>query len=76
MPTTLFNLTPRLLRGGAFSIALAFSLGCGVVSAQDAGEEASTVVYAADYFAQWQPITALDMLDRIPGQGAAGGPSP
>lgn len=75
MPTTLFNLTPRLLRGGAFSIALAFSLGCGVVSAQDAGEEASTVVYAADYFAQWQPITALDMLDRIPGQGAAGGPS-
>ena len=75
MPTTLFNLTPRLLRGGAVSIALAFSLGCGVVSAQDAGEEASTVVYAADYFAQWQPITALDMLDRIPGQGAAGGPS-
>lgn len=75
MPTTLFNLTPRLLRGGAFSIVLAFSLGCGVVSAQDAGEEASTVVYAADYFAQWQPITALDMLDRIPGQGAAGGPS-
>lgn len=75
MPTTLFNLTPRLLRGGALSIALAFSLGCGVVSAQDAGEEASTVVYAADYFAQWQPITALDMLDRIPGQGAAGGPS-
>ncbi len=75
MPTTLFNPTPRLLRGGAFSIALAFSLGCGVVSAQDAGEEASTVVYAADYFAQWQPITALDMLDRIPGQGAAGGPS-
>ena len=75
MPTTLFNLTPRSLRGGALSIALAFSLGCGVVSAQDAGEEASTVVYAADYFAQWQPITALDMLDRIPGQGAAGGPS-
>ena len=75
MPTTLFNLTPRLLRGGALSIALAFSLGCGVVSAQDAGEEASTVVYAANYFAQWQPITALDMLDRIPGQGAAGGPS-
>ena len=75
MPTTLFNPTPRLLRGGALSIALAFSLGCGVVSAQDAGEEASTVVYAADYFAQWQPITALDMLDRIPGQGAAGGPS-
>lgn len=75
MPTTLFNLTPRLLRGGPFYIALAFSLGCGVVSAQDAGEEASTVVYAADYFAQWQPITALDMLDRIPGQGAAGGPS-
>ena len=75
MPTTLFYPALRLLRGGALSIALAFSLGFGVVSAQDAGEEASTVVYAADYFAQWQPITALDMLDRIPGQGAAGGPS-
>ena len=75
MPTTLFYPALRLLRGGALSIALAFSLGFGAVSAQDAGEEASTVVYAADYFAQWQPITALDMLDRIPGQGAAGGPS-
>lgn len=75
MPTTLFSPAPRLLRGGALSIALAFSLGCSLVNAQDAGEEASTVVYAADYFAQWQPITALDMLDRIPGQGAAGGPS-
>ena len=75
MLTTLFSPAPRLLRGGALSIALAFSLGCSLVNAQDAGEEASTVVYAADYFAQWQPITALDMLDRIPGQGAAGGPS-
>ena len=75
MPTTLFSPAPRLLRGGALSIALAFSLGCSLVNAQDSGEEASTVVYAADYFAQWQPITALDMLDRIPGQGAAGGPS-
>ena len=66
---------PRTLRGGRLALALTLSFGCAAVSAQDAGDEASTVVYAADYFAQWQPITALDMLDRIPGQGAAGGPS-
>lgn len=75
MPLTLSNPAPRSLRSGALSLALALSLNCGSASAQDAGEEASTVIYAADYFAQWQPITALDMLDRIPGQGAAGGPS-
>ncbi len=40
--------------------------------AQDADGEDSTVVYAADYFSQWRPITAQDMLDRIPGQEAAG----
>ncbi len=35
----------------------------------------STVVYAADYFRDYAPITAQNMLDRIPGQNAGGGPS-
>ncbi|NBP72096.1 MAG: hypothetical protein EBU57_02675, partial [Alphaproteobacteria bacterium] len=30
--------------------------------------------YAADYFNEWQPITAQDMLDRIPGLAGGGGP--
>ncbi|MEX0827568.1 MAG: hypothetical protein WD005_01310, partial [Haliea sp.] len=40
--------------------------------AQDVNENDSTVVYPADYFQQWAPITAQDMLDRIPGQENAG----
>ena len=36
--------------------------------AQNTEEDNSTVVYPADYFSQWAPITAKDMLDRIPGQ--------
>ena len=38
------------------------------------GDE-STVVYQADYFDQWAPVTAQDMLDRIPGlsDGRSGG---
>ena len=36
--------------------------------AQDTDGQNSTVVYPAEYFSQWAPITAKDMLDRIPGQ--------
>jgi hypothetical protein len=73
-------IAPRhLSRLSALSLSLSIALGslllAPTAAAQDAGDETSTVVYAADYFDQWQPITALDMLDRIPGQGAAGGPS-
>lgn len=57
------------------ALTAASALTPGIAIAQDAGDEQSTVIYAADYFDQWQPITAQDMLDRIPGQGAAGGPS-
>jgi len=44
-------------------------------SAQDVSDDGSTVIYPAEYFSEWAPITAQDMLDRIPGQGQArGGP--
>ena len=33
----------------------------------------STVIYPAEYCAEYAPITAQDMLDRIPGQGSSGG---
>ncbi len=48
---------------------------CGVAitaQAQDTIGDGSTVVYPADYFTQWQPITAQDMLQRIPGQDGSG----
>jgi outer membrane receptor for ferrienterochelin and colicin len=34
---------------------------------QDAESADSTVVYQAEFFAQYNPVTANDMLDRIPG---------
>ena len=36
----------------------------------------STVVYPAEFFAQFNPITASDMLDRIPGVNVFGGGGP
>ncbi|GJM11602.1 MAG: hypothetical protein DHS20C12_00050 [Pseudohongiella sp.] len=38
------------------------------LTAQETDGENSTVIYPAEYFSQWAPITAKDMLDRIPGQ--------
>ena len=43
------------------------------VSAQDNVGDDSTVVYPARYFAEFNPVTAQDMLDRIPGVGTATG---
>lgn len=43
--------------------------------AQEADGENSTVVYPADYFSEYAPTSAQDMLDRIPGlSGGGGGP--
>ncbi|MEX0965306.1 MAG: TonB-dependent receptor [Pseudohongiellaceae bacterium] len=33
----------------------------------------STVIYTADFFSQYNPVTANDMLDRIPGLSLGGG---
>ena len=46
-----------------------------IASAQDNVGEDSTVVYPAGYFAEFNPVTAQDMLDRIPGVGSATGGS-
>jgi len=39
----------------------------GIVISQENIDDESTVVYPASYFAEWSPVTAQDMLDRIPG---------
>jgi len=46
-----------------------------VAIAQDTSGDDSTVIYPASYFEQWRPITAQDMLDRIPGQASSSGGS-
>jgi len=57
-------------------IAFAFTtFSLPVAFAQDDSSNDSTVVYTADYFAEYAPITAQDMLDRIPGQGQNSGRS-
>ncbi|NKB32497.1 MAG: hypothetical protein GKR91_05305 [Pseudomonadales bacterium] len=44
--------------------------------AQDNVGEDSTVRYPATYFSEWAPVTAQDMLDRIPGMDSGGGFGP
>ena len=59
-------------RLSALSLFLIFSTAS---FAQDNVGEESTVVYPADYFAEFNPVTAQHMLDRIPGVGSPGGGS-
>ena len=49
-----------------------FSLGSSI-SAQDSIGDDSTVRYPAAYFEEWAPVTAQDMMDRIPGLSSGGG---
>ena len=51
------------------------------IAQENVGEE-STVRYPASYFTEWAPVTAPDMMDRIPGlssnssRGGFGGGGP
>jgi len=60
-----------LLLGPLLSISLLSASGS--LLAQEVAEDGSTVVYTADYFAQWSPVTAQDMMNRIPGMSSGGG---
>ena len=59
----------------------ALSASTPAVLAQDAspspeepmGNADSTIIYDAEYFAEYNPVTASDMLDRIPGLNNGGG---
>ena len=48
-------------------IGVTLLLFSGIVIAQENIDDESTVVYQASYFSEWSPVTAQDMLDRIPG---------
>ncbi len=70
-----FRLRRTARASKAKSLSLAFLLGTlsvSVVGQDNVGDE-STVVYPASYFSQYSPVTALDMLNRIPGMEVAGG---
>src|SRR5690554_3479258 len=54
------------------AIVLLSSTSC-LLNAQQAQGNDSTVVFPASYFTQWAPVTAQDMINRIPGVGSATG---
>ncbi|MDP7455963.1 MAG: TonB-dependent receptor plug domain-containing protein [Gammaproteobacteria bacterium] len=67
---------PKSLRFLPFSLLLAANM-CQFAFAQDAStEEETTVMYPASYFEQYAPVSARDMLDRIPGVGSTTGGGP
>lgn len=55
------------------SAILMFLLTVVPAQAQEVAAESSTVVYPATYFTEYAPITAQDMVDRIPGVGSVTG---
>ena len=48
------------------------NLGSSIWAQESVGDD-STVRYPAAYFEQWAPVTAQDMMDRIPGLSSGGG---
>ena len=60
---------PTLLRCTFFTLSLC--LGSTSFGQDNVGDE-STVRYPADYFSEWAPVTAQDMMDRIPGLSSGG----
>jgi len=63
--------TPRTL-ATLSALALVLSISSTTYAQAPAGED-TTIVYPADYFTEYAPITAKDMVDRIPGAGNASG---
>lgn len=68
----LVSAQPGFAQESTPSQAPAESVGTQDPSETDANAD-STVVYSADFFAQYNPVTANDMLDRIPGISLGGG---
>ncbi len=73
MPFTLRPLARALSLSAAMAAAMALPLSA---SAQNLSEDETTVTYPASYFTQYGPVSARDMLDRIPGVGNTTGGGP
>lgn len=66
----------RSLSIAVISILALSGLSLNTAFAQVSEDGDSTIVYPASFFDQFVPITALDMLDRIPGQETSASPGP
>lgn len=68
------QLLSLLLLNRLSTLLLLFGFSLAAFAQDNVGED-STIMYPASYFAEFAPITAQDMLDRIPGVGTATGGS-
>lgn len=66
---------PTALNRLLLAVAMSAAIAVAPVSAQDNVGDDSTIMYPASYFIQYAPVTAQDMLNRIPGMEASGGGS-
>lgn len=70
-----FSLTAAVRRSLLLAPVLSISLlaAPSLLNAQEVVDNSSNIVYPASYFEQWAPVTAQDMLNRIPGMSATMG---
>ncbi len=76
-PSSLRPLTRNIAKALSLSATLAFAAALPMaVNAQNLSEDETTVTYPSDYFTQYGPVSARDMIDRIPGVGNTTGGGP
>lgn len=63
----------RTLKKLVFCFSFTFLVPWGFAQEQSITEDDATVTYPSAYFAQYAPVSAKDMLDRIPGVGSTTG---
>ena len=61
------GILPALCVGLLSSVILTPTLSFAADGEEDALSDASIVTYEADFFTQYDPVSLLDMLQRIPG---------
>lgn len=66
---TFASIRPKF-RGLTLGLAIGLA---SAAQAQDNVGDDSTVVYPSSYFTEYAPVTALDMVNRIPGMNISGG---
>lgn len=65
----------RLIGASMFALAAALAGGATAQTPPPAAADPNVTPYAPDYFAEFRPVTALDMIARIPGFQFDGGAS-
>lgn len=65
------RLSHNVFKLSLLSMALSTSVHLAAQSQTDSSLDDSTVVYDADFFQQFSPVSVNDMIDRIPGIGLA-----